>query len=1549
MCTKPEVPSSQLNGVSGRKKPELSLSGESADGAHRMSSSTCEDIWSTEDMKCLRALERRLRARYSETDDVNDLRSAEDISTLVRETPSDHLSPTMQKLSLNSILLLQRFKHSQDQLDFDAVILLVTLATKLTHDQPFDAPVWLHALKIAQDMQLVIMPNHGNPQLPNPGTQRVDEQSSDPLEYLLSLLRIKTPDELHKALLSVLLSTARAGPSKVDEHIMETVLGPILAEVEDSDDDSDNDASTQSHESEFDLDLDWSQEDQGGPTISARIRWKEPKDLDAHSELHEVAEAQLTGKATPNDCQITPDSMSNKGILRTECYEDYNDQDNPVEWPAQMTPNKYQILYSTASKTSRRGTHVDFLDNLDDIDAAIASHGQAGGLISARFRESERLFRLAGLRGTRFQRSGLLGDLEAAIKTYSSVLTTSSNKDPMKPWTLVLLGGARKSRFEHLKDPGDLDAAIADYTEAIEQTPDNDPEKFMVRSSLASARQIRFGHHRIISDVDTAIQNYTQAVELVPESYSHKPSILAGLALAYTTRFDRCGDLDDLQAAIRWFSHAVQLAPREYPDKPTMLRDLASAHNKRFGRLGTIDDVDAEITAYTKAVELVSDDHPMKHLLWNWLGTAQKTRFERFYSSDDLDAAVTAFDEAVRLAPDDRPIKATVLGNLGCAYQLRFEYLGNPTDLEAAVTSHTQASERTAEDHPDRHVRLGNASVSLRTRFDRMGSLEDLETAIEMASLAVKLSPEAHESEPIWLNNLATSLGVRFERLGNLRDVDKSIVHLKQALKLVPDEHPQKLAFLNNFAVAQRTLFLCGGNRKYDDLVGSVQSLTKAIALSSDDHPDKPLMLSNLGLILTAQYNVLDAPDDLDSAIIAHSQAVELTPDGHHNKPRYLNNLGIAQIKRFERHRNLKDVEAAIVNGTKAALSTPEGHPARVRRWETAGRAIFARCCSPFGTQSDLENAFSVLKLAFKERTGYPPVMLDAAIRLADFISRNIYHQDGVMSDFLLHVHQRVLDLIPQVVWLGHDVDRRYEELIRLGTFSNKAAATAIAAGANTRAVEWLESGRSVVWSQVLSLRSPLDALKEKHRDIAIRLQQVCLALQGISSVDNPSVIRLSWPKSDPSLDLQGKSQYGLAVEYEKLLEHIRSLEGFGNFLRPKSFSQLIPADISGYVVLVNVHKSRCDALLLHPPRNVTHIPLPSFSLSRAERLQKQLRSVVNAKNKRHGIGRFQDQADETQVDNEEHTERGGETAGSDTNTTMRRILSELWNEVVKPVLKEIDRLTATAGNSGRLPHITWCPTGPLVFLPLHAAGSYPKSGSSETLMDYAVSSFTPTLEHLRRPRTSYEKLRVDGIDRTKPRILIVAKSTDTEGRNPIPNTAEEVKTIQDTIGASCGKITVLSEEQATVESVLGNMEANDWIHLACHGIQDVNDPKRSGFALHDYRLTLSMLMNKAPPNAELAVLSACQTATGDKRLSEEAVHLAAAMLNAGFKSVIGTMWSMSDNIAPQVARIFYECLRKQIEAREELQPAYALHEVIQNLRDTEGFLRWVPFVHFGL
>ncbi|KAJ7863558.1 hypothetical protein B0H13DRAFT_1457102, partial [Mycena leptocephala] len=59
-------------------------------------------------------------------------------------------------------------------------------------------------------------------------------------------------------------------------------------------------------------------------------------------------------------------------------------------------------------------------------------------------------------------------------------------------------------------------------------------------------------------------------------------------------------------------------------------------------------------------------------------------------------------------------------------------------------------------------------------------------------------------------------------------------------------------------------------------------------------------------------------------------------------------------------------------------------------------------------------------------------------------------------------------------------------------------------------------------------------------------------------------------------------------------------------------------------------------------------------------------------------------------------------------------------------------------------------------------------------------------------------------------------------------------------------------------------------------------------------------------PHANLAFFSACQTAMGSNDLQDESVHLSADMLLAGYRGVIGTMWSIMDNDTPQVAGDVY-------------------------------------------
>lgn len=58
---------------------------------------------------------------------------------------------------------------------------------------------------------------------------------------------------------------------------------------------------------------------------------------------------------------------------------------------------------------------------------------------------------------------------------------------------------------------------------------------------------------------------------------------------------------------------------------------------------------------------------------------------------------------------------------------------------------------------------------------------------------------------------------------------------------------------------------------------------------------------------------------------------------------------------------------------------------------------------------------------------------------------------------------------------------------------------------------------------------------------------------------------------------------------------------------------------------------------------------------------------------------------------------------------------------------------------------------------------------------------------------------------------------------------------------------------------------------------------------MQDGMLTVARLMQLHLPRASFAFLSACETAKGDRAHLDQTLHLAAAVMFAGFRSVVGT------------------------------------------------------------
>jgi CHAT domain-containing protein/predicted negative regulator of RcsB-dependent stress response len=143
-------------------------------------------------------------------------------------------------------------------------------------------------------------------------------------------------------------------------------------------------------------------------------------------------------------------------------------------------------------------------------------------------------------------------------------------------------------------------------------------------------------------------------------------------------------------------------------------------------------------------------------------------------------------------------------------------------------------------------------------------------------------------------------------------------------------------------------------------------------------------------------------------------------------------------------------------------------------------------------------------------------------------------------------------------------------------------------------------------------------------------------------------------------------------------------------------------------------------------------------------------------------------------------------------------------------------------------------------------------------------------------------------------------------------------------------------------------------VHFATHGIVDTEHPELSGIvltmvdrngvktdgfmSLHDiYSLDLS---------AELTVLSACQTALGKDIKGEGFVGLSHALMSAGSKSVVASLWKVDDRATAVLMRNLYQSMLQQ-----GMSPAAALRSAQLNMMRDKQYnapYYWAGFVIQG-
>ncbi|KZV65988.1 hypothetical protein PENSPDRAFT_756016 [Peniophora sp. CONT] len=915
---------------------------------------------------------------------------------------------------------------------------------------------------------------------------------------------------------------------------------------------------------------------------------------------------------------------------------------------------------------------------------------------------------IAGVQWSLYGNSWDIADLDATIFTTQTAVDIASGDLGSSDADLLFdLGVRLDTRFRLNYALDDLHGAVSGFQRAVELTSDDDPNRRERLNRLSIALFARFDRVGELDDLHTAITASRCAVESAPDDHTREPALLSNYGASVAVRFGQMGELEDINCAIGILRRADELVRDSHPDKPQCSHNLGKSLLKRFRTTGEIEDLEQGISSLRRAVELMPNGYPHKSLLWDGLGSALLERFKCTGALEDVEEAIWLRRRVAELTPDDHPDKPQWLQNLGSSLIRRSGRTGEFEDIEQALWLCRRAVELTPDDHPDMPSRFDDLGHSLCTRFERTGELEDLEQCIWMLRRAVELTPDGHPNKLTGLNNQGNSLCTRFERTGELEDLEQGIWMLRRAVELTPDGHPGKPSGLTNLGTSLSQRFI--RRRNYEGIEEAVWCSRRASELTADDHPEKPVMLLNLSQDLLSRFKQTRGLADVEEAISAGHRAIELSPEGHLHLSTYHYALALGLVDRYKHSGDIDDINKAISLYKKATELVPDSDTrlSNVLLNLASAQSLLFMCTH---AQTDFDAAVESIITS----TLHPSASPSDRFESAKFCARMLFVNPSFSTmDSLLSAHQRVISTLPEIVWLGYDIHRRYEESSQLGELVTAAVSSAIAAGSLAQAVEWLEAGRALIWTQVSSLRMPLDELRAYRPNLADELQSVQARIQSSAYSAFTSVGETFGGIVRLTANTAADSHRGLVIKYDKLMKDIRACPGFEDFLRPKRFESLIfsLSHLSGPVVFINVHSSRCDALILCPGGAITSVVLPDLSsnnaaglhrlwLSRLVEHMSRERSFVPAE-RMHGYF-----------------------------NPFTIVLERLWLWVVFPVLVALDLTVFTT--DGHLPHITWCPTGPLAYLPLHAAGIY-KDKFGPRVFDFVVSSYTPSLTALLR------------------------------------------------------------------------------------------------------------------------------------------------------------------------------------------------------------------------
>ncbi|KAH9996406.1 CHAT domain-containing protein [Russula compacta] len=909
-------------------------------------------------------------------------------------------------------------------------------------------------------------------------------------------------------------------------------------------------------------------------------------------------------------------------------------------------------------------------------------------------------------------------------------------------------------------------------------------------------------------------------------------------------------------------------------------------------------------------------------------------RLTRSEQRAECDRTLHLFAELEKVCPPERHPEFCIFH--GVAFSVCFQQTSLHDHCREAAARFNKSLVLLPREHVLRPLAQMGVATVLHHRFTHDKQLESLEEAIHHTRAVLGACPPGHVLRPACLALLSGSLRWRHAYFGIaefLREAD-SCDH--DALSLSRDiPEPLRVSIAN--AIEESRAFI-GGFQRDDSLEAVAEEIRlqrERLARIPSGDADQLDVLRSLALACGAKFRHTQELVDLEEEIHYHSLALAASPPDHYVRQMSLFSLGKAFQKLFllddnnHHHHDMRYLEQSITCCREALELCPRGQLSRFEPLKTLAVSLSMRSSIlPLPLQSaDFDESMELFRRALSdEEYAHPHARYEIASQWAACARVRGNHPLTAVA------YEKAISLMQSSLALGPTLEVQHRLLRgrwgRLSAVPLECASYYIETGSLERAVEILERGRALLWSEMRGLRTPIDQLRAgDHATLAERFVAISEELERITTGATTTV------SSAPTATHARTDAFGQMMEDVRVLERargeivdqIRLLLGFEDFLRAVPFETLQTAAARGPVIVINHCRYRSDIIIvLHDSAPVLIPTAPEF-YARTAGLKE---SLLEARTK-YAL-------------ESKHYE-----------SSLCFVLEELHELVGRPVMEKLNELGIPEQS-----RVWWCPTSVICSLPLHAAGPIrSEDGVKRYLSDIYVSSYTSSLSALIESRKGI----TDGPER--PSLLVVGQPDPS-----LPGVRQEIRVIERLAWPAASS---LIGANATRASVMEHLRKHRMAHFACHAALDSPErPFDTAFLLHgDERLTLLDIVRVRSRRrrqsivAEFAFLSVCHAAEWtDERTPDEALHLTAAMQHCGFRSAVGTLWAMADTDGRDLSKHFYGRMFDAAPAAEEEwrraargmhigeKSARALRYAVQRLRQKEGITleRWVNFVHYG-